>query len=308
MRKKFIAITGVVMIAALIVAAVVGCGSKSGSSSVGDPLAFFNQAKGQLKAATSFSLQGQIGVKFNGTSDESSLLPSNINVPFDGAVQKTGNVPDAKLSFDTSFISNMLGGLTGSSGMSSTMDVYLVQGKIYFQSPLDGAWYYSDTTSIPGLPSFITSQDYAQLLDAAKDVTLVQEISSSMKYEVSLDVNKLFPGDLSQLFGSLPQGEITPEQLQSMVDQLKQSISNTKMNVTVDKASGNPTEIAFTLDLSLQGLGDLTGGLVDMGTGVTVSFDANFADYGQKQDINLPSAAKNAKPAEDMMSGSLPNL
>ncbi len=306
MRKKLITIMVLVVTAAVIVAAVVGCGSKG--SSTGDPLALFDQAKAQLSAANSFSLQGQIGVKFQGTSGQGSLLPSNINVPFEGAVQKNNNVPDAHLSFDASFITNMLGGLMGDTGMSSTMDVYFVQGKIYFQSPLDGSWYYADTASIPGLPSSITSQNYAQLLEAAKDVKVAQETGSSIKYEVSVDVNKLFPSDLSGLMSGLPEDQISPEELQSMLDAVEKSVSNMKMNVTVDKDSGNPTEISSTLDLSFAGLGDLTGGLVDMGDGVTISYDVKFADYGKSQNIQLPSAAQNAKPAEDMLSGSLLNI
>ncbi len=302
MRKKLVTIMVLGVAAALIMAAVVGCGSQA--SSVGDPLAFFDQAKGQLKSAKSFSLGGQIGVKLNGTSGQDSGLPGNINLPFDGAMQKTNDMPEARVSFDASFIADMLGELGGSAGIASTMDVYLVQGKMYFQNPLDGSWYYTDMTSIPGLPSYITNQDYAQLLDAAKDVKVTQETSSSIKYEVSLDVNKLFPGDPSELSGNLAQGGVTPEELQSIMDQLKKSISNTMMNVTVDKASGNPTEIAFTLDVSFQGLGELASGLMDTGTGATISFDVNFADFGQKQDTKLPSAAQNATPAEDMMSGS----
>lgn len=309
MRKRLVTILALVMIAAIVTAAVVGCGSKSGGGGGGDPIATFNTAKGQLSSATSFSLQGQVGVKFNGTSGGTSLFPSNINIPFSGAMQKKGDVPDAKLSLDASFINDMLGGLMGgSTSMPSTMDIYIIDGKIYFQNPLDGSWYFADTTTIPGLPSSITSQDYSQLLDASTDVKVVSETSSVIKYQVGVDVNKLFTGDLSQLMSGLPEGQISEQELQDMINQMKQAFSNMKMNVTVDKASGNPTEISGSFDISLQGLGDLTGGLVDVGTSVTVSFDVNFADYGKQQNIKLPDAAKNALPAEDILSGSALSL
>ncbi len=303
MRKRFVAISALLLTAALIAAAVLGCGGNKGAS-VGDPVAFFNQAKGELSQASSFAMQGEIEVKMKGASGQGSLLPANINVPFEGQMQKSNGTPDAHLSFDASFITNMLGGLTGSS-VPSTMDVYLVQGKMYFQNPLDGSWYYADTTSVPGLPSSITSQDYSQLLDAATDIKVVSENDSTIKYEVGIDVDKLFTGDLSQLMGTLPENQISEQELQDMLDQLKQAVSNMKMQVTVDKASKNPAEISFTVDISFEGLGDLTGGLVDVGTGANVSFDVRFSEFGQKQDIKLPAAAQNAKPIEDLMSGSL---
>ena len=307
MRKKFIAITGMAVVVALLVAVVVGCGSKSGGGGSGDTMAFFTQAKGQLSSATSFTLQGQLGVKLKGTSGQSSLIPSNMNVPFEGAMQKTGNVPAAKLSLDMSFLTNILAGLMGSSGLSSTTDVYFVDGKIYGQSPLDGAWYVADPATVPGLPSFITNQDYAQLLDWGKDVKVIQETSSTIKYELSVDMSKV-PSDLSQIIAGLAEGQMTDAQLQAFTDNFKKSLSSMKLDVTVDKASGNPTEISTSVDISFQGLEDPTGGMMDIGTGATVSFDVNFADFGQKQDITLPEGAKNAKPVEDVTSGSLLNL
>ncbi len=307
MRKRFVTFLVMAMVVAIVVTAVVGCGSKSGGGT-GDPIAFFNTAKGQLSSATSFSLQGEVGVKFNGTSGQTSLFPSNISVPFEGAMQKKGDATNAKLSFDASFINDMLGGLMGgTTGMPSSMDMYLIDGKMYVQNPLDGSWYYADTASVPGLPSSITNQDYAQLLEASTDVKVVSESGNTIKYEVGIDVDVLFTGDLAGLAGSLPEG-MSEQDLQDMMDQMKQAFGDMKMNVTVDKASGNPTEISGSFDISMEDLGDLTGGMFDMGESMTITFEVNFADFGKQQNITLPDAAKNALPIEDIMSDSLLNL
>lgn len=304
MRKRSVLILAVLVISALIVATLAGCGSKT--ASVEDPLELFSSARDKLKTAESFSVKGTVGVSMPSGGDSLLQMPGNIEVPFTGAVQKTNGKADAKISLDIGFLSDILGPMLEGFGMGTipeTMDIYVIADKLYFQNPLDGNWYFADANMLAqsGLPDTFTNQDYAALLEVTENVKVVSETDAIVKYEANIDVDKFFPENLDELLSSFGSADMSPQELQAMVDELRQTLASMVVDITVDKKSGYPTALGFTLDLSMQDLGSLGGGLVDVGENVIVTFGVDLADFGKSQNIKLPDAARNAQSADSLL-------
>ncbi len=297
MRKKLITFVVLVVTAAVIVAAVVGCGSKA--SSIGDPIEFFNQAKDKTQAATSIALSGKLSMKTAGSSQQLSILPANIDIPLTGTVQNSDSNQNATLTFDVSFINSLLQmfGLGGAT-TSGKLNVYVVQGKVYLQSPLDGSWFVLDTSQgvLANLPKGQTpEQGPGAALSAIQNIQVQQETSAAVIYTVTMNPDQLVPSYTGDVLKAI-EPTLTDSQVAGMVSDLKAAISRLATTITVDKKSGYVTEAAFTLTGVPDSLGVLSGGLLPTGDDKTLSADIKLSDFGKQVQINLPAGANNATP------------
>ncbi len=297
MRKKLITLSVTVVILAVLVAAVAGCGSKA--SSVGDPIAFFNQAKDKTQAASSVTLNGKLSMKTAGGGQQLSILPSNIDIPLTGAAQNADNAQNATLSFDVSFINNLLSmfGLGGSKA-TGKLNVYIVQGKVYLQSPLDGSWFTLDTSKgiLANLPQGQTpEQGPGEALNAIQDIKVQSETDAAISYSVTMNADKLIPSYIGDVLKAI-QPTLTDSQVAGMVADLKAAIGRLSTTITVDKKSGYVSEAAFSLTGIPDSLGVLSGGLLPTGDDKTLSADIKLSDFGKQVQINLPAAANTATP------------
>ncbi|MHB8781021.1 MAG: hypothetical protein ACYC55_06525 [Candidatus Geothermincolia bacterium] len=288
--RKYGRILAFVLIVALVLAAVAGCGSSddkgtSGNQTEGKTTTqVFNDAKTKMADVESFRTQGTLTILMD-ELEGMGTGSSELEIPFEAEVASSaGDQPNVHMTIDLGFLGALLGGGESLPGLDS-LEMYIVDETVYMN--IMGEWYFTTAEELGG--SVPADGDISKFLDITENPEVVDETGDYIEYEVTIDAAKL-----ADILEELDDGDTAD------LDALGEMLQETVFTVKVDKDSGYPIAMSFTMVANLDDIGfDMGGGLVPSGD-MTVSLDATFSGFGEDVKVELPAAAEDALPFDEL--------
>ena len=278
----------VVFCAAMASVVLCGCGS-SGTASLSDPLAFYQQARENVQTAESFRINGEMLMEFS---------------DFPGA-------EDMAIDYDMAYELKSDGEMLAQMDMRTQgfdIRAYITGDRMYMEMP-GGMWVYQDlnlASDLTDVGQAMGPQYVMEILEMAESAEVVAEDADSITYDLVLDYDKMMQGqeeDIQKMLDELEAQGVPGFDYEGFEDLIRDIFSRMQFQLTVDKDSGLPTAMQIRMEMDFSLFADMFPEEM-LPEGAKMSMDADFAfsDYGETFDIQLPDEARNAIPIEEMES------
>lgn len=279
----------VVLCAAITSIILCGCGT-SGTASLADPAAFYQQARDNVRSAESFRMHGEMVMDFSGLPGADTMA-----VDYDMAYE---------MKSDGEMLAKMDMRYQGEQGFD--IQAYILENRMYMEMP-GGMWVYQDinlASDLTDMGQVMGPQYVMEMLDMAESAEVVAEDAGTITYDLVLDYDKLMAAQEEDMQDILEELEargvpgLDPAALEKI---MKEIVSGMELKMTVDKESGLPTVMQMHMDMDLSLFAELLpeGSVAQ---GASMSMDALFelSDYGKTFNIELPEEAEGAIPIEEL--------
>lgn len=197
-----------------------GCGRK-GDYRIATLLDYFYRAKENLESAPSLRMTGSLFISEEQGNLRGEDLPSppvmtELKVPYEAILQEeNGEGKIAKVTFEIGPLDGLREELGGGKesilgGLEETLEVFIVSEELYGREARTGQWYCRkiDDFGIDPLFGEVSPLNIVGLLEMVKEVSLVEETSSRIRYRLVLDPEK---SSEHQEEGTFHEGEIQEE-------------------------------------------------------------------------------------------------
>ena len=281
----------VILCAATASIAMCGCGT-SGTASLADPMAFYQQARDNVRTADSFRMHGEMVMEFSGFPGMETMA-----VDYDMVYE---------LKSDGGMLAKMDMRYLDQQGFD--VQAYILENRMYMEMP-GGMWVYQDlnlASDLTDVGQVMGPQYVMQLLDMAESAEVADEDGDSITYDLILDYDKMMAAqqqDMQDVMEELEKQGITGFDPAAFEDLIKEIVSEMELSMTVDKSSGLPTAMQMHMDMDFSLFAELfPEGTLPQGASMAMDADFEISDYGKTFDIQLPEEAENAIPIEELES------
>jgi len=279
----------VVLCAAMTSIVLCGCGT-NGTASLADPMAFYQQARDNVRTADSFRMRGEMLMEFNGLPGADTMA-----VDYDMVYE---------LKSDGEMLAKMDMRYQGQQGFD--MQAYITENRMYMEMP-GGMWVFQDlnlASDLTDVGQAMGPQYVIQMLDMAESAVVVAEDTGSITYDLVLDYDKMMAAqqqDMQEIMEQLEEQGVPGFDPDAFAEIIKEILSEMELKMTVDKNSGLPTAMQMHMDMDFSLFAELLPeGTLPQGASMSMDADFEFSDYGKTFDIELPEEAKDAIPMEEL--------
>ncbi len=290
MRNRFF-ITGVVL---MIFISVLQWGC-SRMIPIGDPNEYWQQVLSKMGSINSYHLKMDMVLEYDGPDGAGKM-----SMKADGEYEDVYTTD--RLSHLIVVQSGFGGGASGQP-MTNRIDEYIAGGKVYIQSPTDGAWYFMDVPDLASgdMQAIFSPQSTWLVFTAASDLRVTSETNMAIRYEFEIDPGVFSDALNSEFVRKLLAQEMSAEELSLFSETMRNFFVDAIWYMLVDKKSGLATEIGVTVPDALKSMAQLfRNDPPPPGATMRVGMKMYYSDYNKDFGLVLPAAAQDAHPISEM--------
>lgn len=263
-----------------------GCGS-GGTAMLENPLEFYGQARENMQEAESFSMSGEMVMKFR---DVPGIESMTVDYDMVCEIEESGEL-----------LARMDMSVEEPYGLDTEM--FILEGKMYMQMP-GGIWVY-ENLSLPSdlaqMSQGLGPQYMMDMLEMAESAEVVAEDGDNITYRLVLDYgNMMEEVDMEEMRKQFLEKGMPEDYIAAFEDMMEEMLSAMDVEVTAEKNSGMVSGFRMYVEIELGPMAAFfEGGQLPDGAVVVMDADFTVGDYGKAFDIQLPDEAKDAVPMEE---------